>query len=130
VARVLADFEYQTTTGSWSRPRRVVAKAEQIEGKENPRYVVTSLNGEAWPARVVYNKLYCERGEMEYRIREQLSLLTGRLSTETRWANRLRLYMSSLACVLLSALRRLAREARRNGLRRGVQAGVEGLAGP
>jgi hypothetical protein len=65
VARVFADFEYQTTTGWWSRPRRVVAKAEQIEGKENPRYVVTSLSGEAWPARVVYNKLYCERGEME-----------------------------------------------------------------
>jgi hypothetical protein len=52
-ARVFADFEFQTTTGSWSRPRRVVAKAEQIEGKENPRYVVTSLRGEAWLARVV-----------------------------------------------------------------------------
>jgi hypothetical protein len=107
-ARVFADFEYQTTTGSWSRPRRVVAKAEQIEGKENPRYVVTSLSGEAWPARVVYEKLYCERGEMENRIKEQLSLFADRLSTETMRANQLRLYLSSLAYVLVSALRRLA----------------------
>jgi hypothetical protein len=109
-ARVFADFEYQTTTGSWSRPRRVVAKAEQIEGKENPRYVVTSLSGEAWPARVVYEKLYCERGEMENRIKEQLSLFADRLSTETMRANQLRLYLSSLAYVLVSALRRLALE--------------------
>jgi hypothetical protein len=86
----------------------VVAKAEQIEGKENPRYVVTSLSGEAWPTRVVYEKLYCERGEMENRIKEQLSLFSDRLSTETMRANQLQLYLSSLAYVLVSALRRLA----------------------
>jgi hypothetical protein len=88
--------------------RRVVAKAEQIEGKENPRYVVTSLGAEAWPARVLYEKLYCERGEMENRIKEQLSLFADRLSTETMRSNQLRLYLSSLAYVLVCALRRLA----------------------
>jgi hypothetical protein len=106
-ARVFTDFDYETRD-SWSRARRVVAKAEQIEGKENPRYVVTSLAAEAWPARTLYEKLYCERGEMENRIKEQLSLFADRLSTETMRANQLRLYLSSLAYVLVCALRRLA----------------------
>ena len=106
-ARVFTEFEYETRD-SWSKARRVVAKAEQIEGKENPRYVVTSLGAEAWPARVLYEKLSCERGEMENRIKEQLSLFAGRLSTETMRSNQLRLYLSSLAYVLVCALRRLA----------------------
>ena len=106
-ARVFTEFEYQTTTGSWSRARRVVAKAEQIAGKENPRYVVTSLGAAEWAARDLYETLYCERGEMENRIKEQLSLFADRLSTETMRANQLRLYLSSLAYVLVSALRRL-----------------------
>ena len=106
-ARVFAEFAYETRD-SWSRARRVVAKAEQIEGKQNPRYVVTSLGAEAWPARVLYEKLYCERGEMENRIKEQWSLFADRLSTETMRSNQLRLYLSSLAYVLVCALRRLA----------------------
>ena len=106
-ARVFTEFPYETRD-SWSRARRVVAKAEQIEGKENPRYVVTSLSAEAWPARQLYEKLYCERGEMENRIKEQLSLFADRLSTETMRSNQLRLYLSSLAYVLVCALRRLA----------------------
>jgi len=106
-ARVFTEFDYETRE-SWSRARRVVAKAEQIEGKENPRYVVTSLEAKAWPAQTLYEKLYCERGEMENRIKEQLSLFADRLSTETMRANQLRLYLSSLAYVLVCALRRLA----------------------
>lgn len=106
-ARVFTEFEYQTATGSWSRARRVVAKAEQIAGKENPRYVVTSLGAAEWVARELYATLYCERGEMENLIKEQLSLFADRLSTETMRANQLRLYLSSLAYVLVSALRRL-----------------------
>jgi len=106
-ARVFTEFDYETTTGSWSRARRVVAKAEQLEGKENPRYVVTSLAADEWAARELYEQLYCERGEMENRIKEQLSLSADRLSTETMRANQLRLYLSSLAYVLVSALRRL-----------------------
>jgi len=105
-ARVFTEFAYRTKK-SWSRARRVVAKAEQLEGKENPRYLVTSLGKEAWPAQQLYEQLYCARGEMENRIKEQLSLFSDRLSTETLRANQLRLYFSSLAYVLLEALRRL-----------------------
>jgi hypothetical protein len=106
-ARVFTEFPYQTTTGSWSRARRVVAKAEQLDGKENPRFVVTNLGAEEWPARQLYEDLYCERGEMENRIKEQLSLFAGRVSTETMRANQLRLYFSGVAYVLMHGLRRL-----------------------
>jgi hypothetical protein len=106
-ARVFTEFAYQTTTGSWSRARRVVAKAEQLEGKENPRYVVTNLDPKQWPARALYEDLYCQRGEMENRIKEQLSLFAGRVSAETMRANQLRVYFAAAACVLLHGLRRL-----------------------
>jgi len=106
-ARVFTEFVYQTTTGSWSRARRVVAKAEQLEGKENPRYVVTNLSAEQWPARQLYEDLYCERGEMENRIKEQLSLFATRVSAETMCANQVRLYFSAMAYVLIHGLRRL-----------------------
>jgi len=105
-ARVFTEFAYRTKK-SWSRARRVIAKAEQIEGKENPRYLVTSLGKEAWSAQKLYEQLYCARGEMENRIKEQLSLFADRMSTETLRANQLRLYFSSLAYVLVEALRRL-----------------------
>jgi hypothetical protein len=105
-ARVFCEFAYRTKK-SWSRTRRVIAKAEQIEGKENPRYLVTSLDQEAWSAQKLYEQLYCARGEMENRIKEQLSLFADRMSTETLRANQLRLYFSSLAYVLVEALRRL-----------------------
>ena len=86
----------------------MVAKAEQIEGKENPRYVVTSLPAANWPARKVYEELYCARGDMENRIKEQYSLFAGRVSAATRRANQLRLYLSAAAYVLMTAFRRLA----------------------
>jgi hypothetical protein len=105
-ARVFCEFAYRTKK-SWSRTRQVIAKAEQIEGKENPRYLVTSLDKEAWSAQKLYEQLYCARGEMENRIKEQLSLFADRMSTETLRANQLRLYFSSLAYVLVEALRRL-----------------------
>lgn len=105
-ARVFCEFAYRTKK-SWSRARRVIAKAEQIEGKENPRYLVTSLDKEAWSAQKLYEQLYCARGEMENRIKEQLSLFADRMSTETLRANQLRLYFSSLAYVLVESLRRL-----------------------
>ncbi len=106
-ARVFSQFFYRTRK-SWSRRRRVVAKAEHLEKGENPRFLVTSLSVEHWEARALYEQLYCARGEMENRIKEQLSLFSDRLSTETLRANQLRLYFSSLAYVLLHALRRLA----------------------
>ena len=106
-ARVFVEFFYCTRL-SWSRRRRVVAKAEHLAKGENPRFVVTSLPAERWPAQELYERLYCARGEMENRIKEQLSLFSDRLSTETMRSNQLRLYFSSLAYVLVQALRRLA----------------------
>jgi hypothetical protein len=106
-ARVFAEFSYRTRK-SWSRSRRVVAKAEYLEKGENPRFVVTSLPAESWEAAALYEKTYCGRGEMENRIKEQLSLFADRMSTESMRANQLRLYFSSLAYVLVHALRRLA----------------------
>jgi len=106
-ARVFTEFEYQTTTGSWDRARRVVAKAECLDGKENPRYVVTSLGAESWPAQKLYEELYCARGDMENRIKEQFSLFADRVSAETMRANQLRMYLSAMAYVLVCGLRRL-----------------------
>jgi hypothetical protein len=106
-ARVFTEFPYQTTTGSWSRSRRVVAKAEQLDGKENPRFVVTNLSAEEWAAQQLYEELYCGRGEMENRIKEQLSLFAGRVSAETMKANQLRVYFAAMAYVLMHGLRRL-----------------------
>jgi hypothetical protein len=105
-ARVFTEFRYRTRK-TWSRSRRVIAKAEQIEGKENPRYVVTSLAAGQWQPRQLYEDLYCARGDMENRIKEQLSLFADRMSAETMRANQLRLYLSAAAYVLVEALRRL-----------------------
>jgi hypothetical protein len=110
-ARVFTQFTHTTTTGSWSRPRRVVAKAEHIAGKENPRYVVSSLNATEWPAQRLYEELYCARGDMENRIKEQYQLFAGRVSAETMRANQLRLYLSAMAYTLVSGLRRLGLKA-------------------
>lgn len=106
-ARLFTEFPYRTTTGSWSRERRVVAKAEHLADKENPRFVVTSLSAAEWPAQQLYEELYCERGEMENRIKEQLSLFADRVSTEHLRSNQLRVYLSAMAYVLLQGLRRL-----------------------
>src|SRR5712664_4292587 len=105
-ARIFREFYYQTRK-SWSRRRRVVAKAEHLEKGENPRFVVTSLHAEEWPAPALYEELYCARGEMENRIKEQLMLFADRTSTAYLRSNQLRLYFSSVAYVLLQMLRRL-----------------------
>jgi len=105
-ARVFKEFTYQTRQ-SWSRARRVVAKAEHLEKGSNPRFVVTSLAPQAWGARRLYEELYCARGEMENRIKEQLSLFADRTSTALLRSNQVRLYFSSVAYLLMEALRRL-----------------------
>ena len=85
-----------------------MAKAEYLEGKENPRFVVSSLSRQEWPARKLYEELYCQRGDMENRIKEQqLYLFADRTSAATMRANQLRLWFSSVAYLILSALRRL-----------------------
>jgi hypothetical protein len=113
-ARVFTEFAYQTKKtkrGGWDRERRVVAKAEHIDGKENPRFVVTSLTSEEWAARALYEERYCERGNMENRIKEQFSLFADRVSAETIRANQMRLYLSAMAYILVSGLRRVGLKA-------------------
>ena len=107
-ARVFKEFEYQTRE-SWSRARRVIAKAEHLEKGTNPRFVVTSLGAAEWEAPRLYEQLYCARGEMENRIKEsrRAGLFADRTSTAFLRSNQIRLYFSSLAYLLLQALRRL-----------------------
>jgi hypothetical protein len=105
-ARRFTNFSHQTLE-SWSRAQRVVAKAEHLEKGENPRFVVTSLRSAAWSAPALYEQLYCARGDMENRIKEQLMLSSDRTSTHFLRSNQLRLYFSSIAYVLLQMLRYL-----------------------
>ena len=85
----------------------MVAKAEHLEKGANPRFVVTSLASEEWAAQALYEELYCARGEMENRIKEQLMLFADRTSTAYLRSNQIRLYFSSVAYLLMQALRRL-----------------------
>ena len=106
-ARRYRDFDYRTRK-SWRRARRVVGKAEHLSKGANPRFVVTSLARRKASAKRLYEKLYCARGDMENRIKEQqLDLFADRTSAHEMRANQLRLYFSSFAYVLLHALRRL-----------------------
>ena len=106
-ARLFRELRYETLD-SWSRSRRVVGKAEQLPGKSNPRFVVTSLKPSDYDTRELYEQLYCARGDMENRIKEQqLALFADRTSTHTLRANQLRLWFSTFAYLLVAGLRRL-----------------------
>jgi hypothetical protein len=106
-ARVFKDFRYQTLK-SWSRDRRIIGKAEYLAKGANPRFVVTSIPIERIEAQTLYEKVYCARGDMENRIKEQqLYLFADRTSTAKMRSNQLRLYFSSIAYSLMQALRRL-----------------------
>lgn len=95
-----------TTLDTWTRVRRVVGKAEYLGDKSNPRFVVTSFSPEEWEARALYEDLYCARGDMENRIKEQqLDLFADRTSAHTMRANQLRLWFASVAYVLVNLLR-------------------------
>lgn len=107
-ARRFKDFQW-STLDTWSRRRRVVAKAEWTQGEANPRFVVTSLKRAEAGARTLYEDIYCARGEMENRIKEcQLDLYADRTSAQTMRANQLRLWFAAMAYVLVCALRRIA----------------------
>ena len=108
-ARVFTEFFY-ATQDTWSRQRRVIAKAEHLDKGANPRFVVTSLSAGQMAAQELYEKGYCARGDCpENRIKEQqLDLFADRTSTGKMWSNQLRLYFSSIAYVLLQTLRRMA----------------------
>jgi hypothetical protein len=106
-ARRFKDFQWNTLD-SWSRRRRVIAKAEWTQGEANPRFVVTSLKRTEAAARHLYENIYCARGDMENRIKEcQLDLYADRTSAATMRANQLRLWFASMAYVLICALRRI-----------------------
>lgn len=101
--RLFGDVAYAART--WDRARRVIVKAEHTDKGRNPRFVVTNLSAEAQP---LYDQLYCARGEMENRIKEQqLGLFADRTSCHSWWANQWRLLLSGLAYTLLEALRRI-----------------------
>jgi Transposase DDE domain group 1 len=107
-ARLFKQLDYRTRD-SWSKSRRVVAKAEHLEKGANPRFIVTSLSPERIGGRELYEQVYCARGEMENRIKEcQLDLFADRTSAAAMRANQLRLWLASLAYVLMEAVRRLA----------------------
>ena len=102
-SRLFTDLDYAAET--WDKTRRVIAKAEHTDQGSNPRFVVTNLEGDA---QVLYDEVYCARGEMENRIKEQqLGLFADRTSCHRWWANQFRLLLSSCAYVLLEAIRRL-----------------------
>ncbi len=106
--RVFRGF-YHRTLESWSRYRRVIGKAEHLEKGSNPRFVVTSLEMPEYEPRKVYEDLYCARGEMENRIKEQqLCLFADRTSTHWLRSNQLRVWLSGLAYILLNAMRSFA----------------------
>jgi hypothetical protein len=106
-ARIFVEFEYETLKGTWSKKRRVVAKAEHINGKSNPRFIVTSLGSEDWDKQKLYEELYCARGDMENRLKEQFVLFADRVSASTLRANQQRIYLSVIAYTLMNGLRRL-----------------------
>jgi hypothetical protein len=104
-ARVFADLRYQTLD-TWTRERRVVAKAEQIDGKSNPRFVVTSISKKENDARELYEDVYCARGEMENRIKEQqMGFFSDRTSCHPFIANQLRLWLSAFAYAIVQRMR-------------------------
>ena len=107
-SRVFTQFLHRTLR-TWSCSRRVIAKAEHLEKGSNPRFIVTNLPKEYATAKTLYEDVYCARGDMENRIKEQqLDLFADRTSTGTMRANQLRLWFSSIAYVLLSTMRRVA----------------------
>jgi len=106
-ARVFADFEYRTRD-SWSTKRRVIGKAEWTQGEANPRFIVTNVDPAFGAAKFLYEHVYCQRGEMENRIKEcQADLFADRTPAPTMRANQLRLWLSSFAYVLMCAVRRI-----------------------
>ena len=100
--RLFGELTYAAAT--WDKERRVVARIEHTDKGENPRFIVTSLAGEG---QMLYEQIYCARGEVENRIKEQqLGLFADRTSCHDFVANQFRLLLSSLAYVLIETLRR------------------------
>ena len=102
--RLFGEFPY--AAGTWDRSRRVIVKAEHAARGANPRYIVTSLKD---APQYLYDTVFCARGDMENRIKEQqLDLFADRTSCHEWWPNQHRVLLSALAYVLLDAIRRIA----------------------
>jgi Transposase DDE domain group 1 len=102
--RLFGSFAYAAET--WDRRRRVIVKAEYTAQGANPRFIVANTPGDP---QVLYDEVYCQRGEAENRIKEQqLDLFADRTSCHRFLANQFRLLLSSTAYVLVQALRRQA----------------------
>jgi hypothetical protein len=101
--RLFSAFDY--AAGKWQRVRWVIAKAEHSEKGSNPRFILTNIVGDA---QKLYDRRYCQRGEMENRVKEQMMLFADRVSAHRWWANQWRLCLSAIAYSLMEALRRLA----------------------
>lgn len=105
--RRYTDLRYRTHD-SWRQSRRVVGKVEHLDKGANPRFVVTNLSKKKFNSKVLYEDIYCARGDMENRIKEQqLDMFADRTSTALMRSNQLRLYFSSIAYILMQAFRRL-----------------------
>lgn len=101
--RIFTSIQY--CARSWDKARRVIVKAEHSQHGSNPRFVVTNLEQKD---QYLYDKIYCARGEMENRIKDQqLSLFADRTSCSKWWSNQFRQLMSGLAYVLFEAMREL-----------------------
>lgn len=101
--RLFTAFDY--AAGSWRYVRWVIAKAEHTDKGSNPRFIVTNIVGDP---QKLYDRRYCQRGEMENRVKEQMMLFADRVSAHRWWPNQWRLCLSAIAYTLLEALRRLA----------------------
>ncbi len=120
-AREFTEFDYRTLD-SWSRSRRVIAKAEVLPKGENPRFIVTNLPSDGFdPTQIgrfapaaCYEQFYCPRGEMENRIKEQqMDLFADRTSTHHMGSNQLRLWFATFAYVLIERMRALTLQGTR-----------------
>jgi hypothetical protein len=101
--RFFKELKYAAQT--WDKKRRVIVRVEHTAKGSNPRYIVTNLED---AADYLYDQVYCARGEMENRIKEQqLDLFSDRTSCTKWWANQFRLLLSSLAYVLVESIRRV-----------------------
>ena len=116
VGRSFTEFSYQTLE-SWSVARRVIAKAEVLHDKNNPRFIVTNLPTEGFPGdppdrlgpQNCYEVIYCARGDMENQIKQEYLDLDGdRTSTHWMASNQLRLWLSTFALLIFERLRTLA----------------------
>ena len=102
--RLFGSIFYSAHT--WDVARRVIVKAEHTALGANPRFVITNLEQ---TDRYLYDRIYCARGDMENRIKDQqLDLFAGRASCHRFWANQFRQLLSGLAYTLIEGLRRLA----------------------